>query len=104
MAGRHRWSIENQTFNALKNHGYNFGHGKINLRFNFLLLNLLAFLMHQLLEIGDTLYTQSRTWKKTLKEFVEHIRWAVRLALWPDWTTLLNNYPGRGSKLRLNAG
>ena len=107
-AGRHRWSIENQTFNALKNQGYNFehnfGHGKKNLRFNFLLLNLLAFLMHQLLEIGDQLYAQSKTWKKTLKEFVEHVRWAVRLALWPDWTTLLNSYLGRGPKLRLDTG
>jgi hypothetical protein len=107
-AGRHRWSIENQTFNALKNQGYNFehnfGHGKINLRFNFLLLNLLAFLMHQLLEIGDPLYAQSKTWKKTLKESVEHVRWAVRLALWPDWATLLNSYLGRGPKLRLDTG
>lgn len=25
---RCRWRIENETFNTLKNQGYNFGHGK----------------------------------------------------------------------------
>lgn len=106
--GRHRWSIENQTFNALKNQGYhfehNFGHGKKHLRFNFILLNLLAFLMHQLLSIGDALYNEAKSWKGAVKEFLDHIRWAIRLALWPDWLTLLNSFLGRGPKLRLDTG
>ena len=53
--GRCRWKIENETFNTLKNQGYhiehNFGHGAKHLSFNFFLLNLLAFLMHQNLRV-----------------------------------------------------
>lgn len=107
-AGRHRSSIENQTFNALKNHGHhfehNFGHGERNLRFNFIILNLLAFLMHQLLDIGDAAYKQAKSWKGAVREFVDHIRWAIRLALWPDWPTLLNSFLGRGPQLSIESG
>lgn len=106
--GRLRSKIENQTFNALKNHGYhfehNFGHGSKNLRFNFLLLNLTAFLMHQLLGLGDKLYQEALSWKGTAKDFVEHIRVAIRLATWPDWMTLLNFFLERGVKLRIESG
>jgi len=46
--GRARWKIENETFNTLKNQGYqfehNFGHGKENLTTIFALLMMLAFL------------------------------------------------------------
>jgi hypothetical protein len=107
-AGRHRSSIENQTFNALKNHDHhfehNFGHGEKNLRFNFILRNLLAFLMHQLLDIDDAAYKQAKSWKGAVREFVDHIRWAIRLALWPDWPTLLNSFLGRGPELRIESG
>ena len=48
--GRSRWKIENETFNTLKNQGYNFehsyGHGKNYLATNFMLLIFLAFLGH----------------------------------------------------------
>ena len=41
-AGRARWKIENETFNTLKNQGYefehNFGHGKRNLCNNLMTL------------------------------------------------------------------
>ena len=106
--GRHRSSIENQTFNALKNHGFhfehNFGHGKKFLRINFLLLNLLAFMMHQLLSIGDQLYIEAKTWKGSVRQFIEHIRWATRMVLWPNWTILLNHFLDRGPELRLESG
>ena len=49
-AGRARWRIENETFNTLKNQGYNLGHnyglGKKNLRAVFTVLKMLAFLIH----------------------------------------------------------
>ena len=55
QAGRARWKIENETFNTLKNQGYhiehNFGHGKKNLSMNFFVLNLLAFFIHQILDL-----------------------------------------------------
>lgn len=49
--GRARWKIENETFNTLKNQGYqfehNFGHGKQNLSVVFAMLMMLAFLVDQ---------------------------------------------------------
>jgi hypothetical protein len=54
-AGRTRWKIENETFNTLKNQGYefehNFGHGYKNLSNNFAMVMLLAFLIDQLQEM-----------------------------------------------------
>ncbi len=62
--GRARWKIENEQFNVHKNHGYelehNYGHGQQTLSMVFYLLNLLAFLAHQVLESGDRLYQQCR--------------------------------------------
>jgi hypothetical protein len=49
--GRARWKIENETFNTLKNQGYefehNFGHGNENLSVVFSMLMMLAFLVDQ---------------------------------------------------------
>src|SRR6266702_5576686 len=49
--GRARWKIENETFNTLKNKGYNFehnyGHGEQNLSVVFALVMMLAFLVDQ---------------------------------------------------------
>lgn len=62
--GRSRWKIENEQFNVHKNHGYelehNYGHGQQTLSMVFYLLNLLAFVAHQVLEFGDRLYGQCR--------------------------------------------
>ena len=50
--GRARWKIENETFNTLKNQGYqfehNFGHGYKNLSHVFANLMLLAFFVDQI--------------------------------------------------------
>jgi len=49
--GRARWKIENETFNTLKNQGYNFehnyGHGTQNLAVVFATVMMLAFLVDQ---------------------------------------------------------
>lgn len=51
QGGRARWKIENETFNTLKNQGYNFehnyGHGEKNLSVVFATLMMLAFLVDQ---------------------------------------------------------
>jgi len=64
--GRARWKIENETFNTLKNQGYNFehsyGHGKKNLANNFAVLTLLAFAIDQIQEMSCNLF------KKALKK------------------------------------
>lgn len=49
---RARWKVEDETFNTLKNQGYNlehnYGHGKNNLSENFAVLMMLAFLVDQI--------------------------------------------------------
>lgn len=51
QGGRVRWHIENETFNTLKNQGYNFehnyGHGYKHLSTTFAMLMMLAFLIDQ---------------------------------------------------------
>jgi len=54
--GRARWKIENETFNTLKNQGYqfehNFGHGYKNLSVIFAYLMFIAFLIDQIQEFS----------------------------------------------------
>jgi hypothetical protein len=61
--GRCRWKIENETFNTLKNQGYefehNFGHGYKNLSTNFAFLMMLAFLIDQLQEMGCKVFQKA---------------------------------------------
>ena len=55
--GRCRWKIENENNNTLKTKGYhlehNFGHGEDNLASVLVTLNILAFLLHSVLELED---------------------------------------------------
>lgn len=92
-AGRSRWKIENEAFNTLKNQGYhadhNYGHGSSNLSFNFFLLNLIAFFMHQIFEISDRYYQECRKAFTSKKEFWNNIRTAARFLLFSSWEGLL---------------
>jgi len=91
--GRSRWKIENETFNTLKNQGYhlehNFGHGKKNLSINFFLLNLLAFFMHQILELTDILYKKCRAIFSSRKEYWNNLRVIFRIFLFESWEDYL---------------
>jgi hypothetical protein len=62
--GRCRGKIENETFNPLKNQGYHLersiGHGEKHLSIDSFLLNLLAFFMHQIFELTDSLDQECR--------------------------------------------
>ena len=66
QCGRKRWKVENETFNTLKNQGYNFkhnyGHGKQYLTSNFALLTFLAFLIDQISQQLDIDF--QKAWKK----------------------------------------
>lgn len=61
--GRARWKIENETFNTLKNHGYqfehNFGHGKKNLSTIFAYLMILAFYVDQVQQTASKAFKQA---------------------------------------------
>ncbi|MGB5746258.1 MAG: transposase [Desulfobacterales bacterium] len=92
--GRARWKIENETFNTLKNQGYhiehNFGHGQQNLSMIFFTLNLLAFYVHQILELTDRLYYTLRYSKFTSrKEYWNQLRCTIRILIFPRWESLL---------------
>jgi len=93
VGGRTRWKIENENFNTLKNQGYhvehNFGHGKKNLSYNFFLLNLLAFFMHQIFELTDLLYQNCRNTFSARMEFWNQLRCTVRILLFSSWESLL---------------
>lgn len=64
--GRARWKIENETFNTLKNQGYNLGHnyglGKKHLSTIFTMLMMLAFLVDQTQQLCCALFRA--VWKK----------------------------------------
>ena len=59
---RSRWKIENETFNTLKNQGYNFehnyGHGHLHLSNTLSVLMLLAFVTDQIYQHTNTLFNQ----------------------------------------------
>ncbi len=71
---RARWKIENETFNTLKNQGYNFGHnyglGKQHLTEVFVHLVMLAFLVDQIQQLCCPLFNAA--WKK----------WKSKRSLW----------------------
>jgi hypothetical protein len=93
-AGRAKWKIENENFNTLKNLGYhaehNFGHGKKNLSFNFFLFTLLAFFIHQIIELRDPLYQIARAKFSARKEFWNQLRCIIRVIIFENWESLLH--------------
>ena len=95
QGGRARWKIENETFNTLKNQGYhiehNFGHGRRHLSMNFFVLNLLAFFIHQILELCDRGYQYCRSKFSSRKEYWNNLRAAIRIMLFGDYEHLLRN-------------
>ena len=84
-SGRSRWKIENETFNTLKNQGYNFthsyGHGDHYLATVFMLLMMLAFFVDQIQQGYNEVFQQVRKkaqskkalWKKVRQKFDDFV-------------------------------
>lgn len=76
--GRARWRIENNTFNTLKNQGYNFehnfGHGYRNLCTVLGLLMMLAFLIDQVQELTCQVFKKVRKLTGSYSSLWENIR------------------------------
>lgn len=82
--GRARWKIENETFNTLKNQGYqfehNFGHGNKNLSTVFAYLMFTAFLIDQVQQFCCKYFkvalekcgSRSRLWQKIRGIFIHY--------------------------------
>jgi hypothetical protein len=93
--GRTRWKIENEQFNVHKNHGYdlthNYGHGQQTLSMVFYLLNLLAYVTHVILVLGDRLYQRCRA-QESRHELWNALRTLVNTLLVASWTHLVELY------------
>ena len=78
VAGRTRWKIENENNNVLKNYGYhlehNYGHGKQFLSMILVLLNLLAFLVHTVLDLCDQIYHRLRDALRVRQTFFNDLK------------------------------
>jgi hypothetical protein len=93
--GRSKWKIENEHFNVQKNQGYelehNYGHGKANLSQVFYLLNLLAFVMHKLIERGDRMYQKYQELGESRREMWNALRTLMRKFLMASWQEMLSH-------------
>jgi hypothetical protein len=93
--GRTRWKIENEQFNVQKNHGYelthNYGHGQHTLSMVFYLLNLLAYVTHVIVELGDRLYQRCRA-QESRRELWAALRTTLHVVLVESWSQLLLVY------------
>jgi hypothetical protein len=93
--GRTRWKIENEQFNVHKNHGYelthNYGHGQQTLSMVFYLLNLLAYVTHVVLALGDRLYQRCRG-QESRRELWNALRTLVNAFLVASWSSLWQLY------------
>ena len=93
-SGRAHWKTENESHNVLKNQGYhlehNFGHGDQFLSSVLLSLNLLAFLLHTILDQTDPVYQQVRQELGTRRTFFNDIRTLTRYMIFDSWNHLLS--------------
>ena len=89
QGGRSRWKIENETYNTLKNLGYNFehnyGHGKEYLSSVFCMLMIVAFLMDQIQEITCPLYRRARKKAGTYRELWEVMKTFFKYLVMDSW-------------------
>ncbi len=91
--GRAKWKIENEQFNIQKNHGYhlthNFGHGQQHLSSVFYYLNLVAYLVHIILERGDTGFQKARATVRSRARFWDELRTLMRRLFWESWAQMI---------------
>lgn len=91
--GRARWKIENETFNTLKNQGYNFehnfGHGHKNLSNILALLMFLAFAVDQVQLLTNQVFQALKQKCRTSYALWEQLRTFIcGLAVIPNWASL----------------
>lgn len=90
--GRARWKVENETFNTLKNQGYqfehNFGHGEKYLASNFAILMFIAFLVDQIQQAFDKGFRKALLVVKSKKLLWIKIREIFDVVPVPDCSTL----------------
>ena len=87
--GRARWKVENETFNTIKNQGYqfehNFGHGKKNLCSVMGLIMMLVFLVDQTQLLCCKLFQHARITTRTFYGLWERMRAMFELFYFTNW-------------------
>lgn len=87
--GRARWKVENENNNILKTKGYhiehNFGHGHQHLASLLLSLNLLAFLLHTVLDLVNEQYRAIRTKLGRRRTFFQDLEALLRYFTFETW-------------------
>lgn len=107
--GRCRWKIENETFNTLKNQGYNlehnYGHGKKHLATVFANLMMLAFLIDQVQEACCPLFQLAQKRYPTRTGLWQRIRVRFEMAIFDNWETLWKHiiYNDQLTPIRINS-
>ncbi|MEZ4743862.1 MAG: transposase [Bdellovibrionota bacterium] len=96
--GRARWKIENETFNTLKNQGYNFehnyGHGNQNLCTNFAILMFLAFAIDQIQKLCCNVFQKALVRRRTFNAFCQSMLSCYRMIVIENWEFLLSVIAG----------
>lgn len=91
--GRARWKIENETFNTLKNQGYqfehNFGHGQQFLSNNLMVLMMMVFLIDQTQWLCCKVYQQAKEKAQRFSKLWELFRGLMMHFELDGWETLL---------------
>lgn len=94
QAGRARWKTENENHNTLKNHGYhlehNYGHGQQHLATVLVVLNVLAFLCHTVMDLTSEKYRRLRAELGARMTFFDDIRTLMRYLPFMSWDDLLD--------------
>ena len=92
-SGRARWKIENESFNTLKNQGYNLehniGHGSQNLSAVLTTLNLPAFACHTVCDLAIPLWRAGADKIGTRKRFFKHLRSITVFLVFPSGRDIL---------------
>jgi hypothetical protein len=87
--GRARWKVENENNNILKTKGYhiehNFGHGHQHLASLLLSLNLLAFLLHTILDLVNEQYRAIRAKLGRRRTFFQDLEALLRYFTFETW-------------------
>ena len=90
--GKFLWSTHHETFNTLKNQGYefehNYGHGKKNLSTIMAMLMLLAFLVDQVQLLCCQQYKKAKSAVGTFRSLWENMRAISRLIAVKSWEML----------------
>ncbi len=94
QGGRARWKIENETFNTLKNQGYNFehnyGHGNENLFSVLSMLMMLAFLIDQVQLLCSPQFQKAKKATRIWSILWSEMQFIFRRLILTGWSQLFD--------------